>query len=130
MKKWDEYFTAKNTKPPEPIIKYYYLENGISYGPINEKPVGKKVVERVVFNQKEIDEYWNNIRFEREKAETEWYDDLRIEFSELSDGIFKACYSQAWEDGHSSGYDEIGNIMYDIVEFAKNIIKIHEKEKK
>ena len=56
-----------------------------------------------------------------------WKEKLRSEYSHLNDATFDACYSKAYEDGHSSGYSEVRNCMDDITEFAWKIIKANAK---
>jgi hypothetical protein len=57
-----------------------------------------------------------------------WKEKLRSEYSHLNDATFDACYSKAYEDGHSSGYNgEFRNCMDDITEFAWKIIKANAK---
>lgn len=65
-------------------------------------------------------EMWEQVE---QKAYEAWYSDLRDEWSELSDAVFDICYSKAYEDGHSAGYDEVSNCMHDIVALAERIIQ-------
>lgn len=50
-----------------------------------------------------------------------WFSEMRKEFG-IPDNIFDICYSEAYDRGHSSGYDEVYQHMLDIVEFAEKII--------
>ncbi len=61
-------------------------------------------------------------RAERTRLETIWKEKLRGEHSDLNDATFNACYSKAYEDGHSAGYSEVRNCMIDIADFAEKII--------
>jgi hypothetical protein len=47
---------------------------------------------------------------------------LREEYSYLSDAVYDLCYSKAYDDGHSGGYDEVTNCMIDITDFAEKIV--------
>jgi hypothetical protein len=49
--------------------------------------------------------------------------DLREQYADLPVAVFNLCYSQAYDRGHSSGYDEVANYMIDIVYFAQKIIE-------
>jgi DNA repair exonuclease SbcCD ATPase subunit len=42
----------------------------------------------------------------------------------MDEEIYNLCYSYAWEMGHSSGYDEVANYMYDLDDLAEKIIEI------
>lgn len=51
-----------------------------------------------------------------------WRDKLRNDHSNLNEATFNACYSKAYEDGHSAGYGEVRSCMDDIADFAEKII--------
>lgn len=63
-----------------------------------------------------------NYQADRTRLETIWKEKLRNEHSDLNDATFNACYSKAYEDGHSAGYSEVRNCMIDIADFAEKII--------
>ena len=52
-----------------------------------------------------------------------WKEKLRSEYSHLNDATFNACYSKAYDEGHSAGYGEVRNAMWEVVEFAETIIE-------
>lgn len=56
-----------------------------------------------------------------------WMDKLRKDYPLLNDDTFNACYSMAYDKGHSAGYSEVRNCMDDITEFAWKIIKANAK---
>lgn len=74
---------------------------------------------------------WNTacdlIRDKIKEAFDLWYADLRDEYI-LSDDMFKLIYSEAYERGHSAGYDEVANYFPDLVDFVRRAITIYEKE--
>jgi hypothetical protein len=44
---------------------------------------------------------------------------LKDYFSELSHSQFELCWSKAWEDGHSVGYDKVASYLEDYVELCQ-----------
>ena len=62
-------------------------------------------------------------RHQRTVLEGIWKEKLRGEHSHLNDDTFNACYSKAYDDGHSAGYGEVRNAMWEVVEFAEKIIE-------
>jgi hypothetical protein len=99
------------------------MEKGKSFGPFDTYPSDKKLVEKMCINEEEVKNFWEEYRKEEAIGFNNWYADLRKEYSEVSDEIFELCYSKAYDEGHSSGYDEVANIIDDEVEFAKKILK-------
>ena len=49
---------------------------------------------------------------------------LKDYFNELSPSQFILCWSKAWEDGHSSGYDEVANYLEDYVELCQDFMNL------
>ena len=85
-----------------------------------------KLVERVVENQKEIDEFWKSQRELEKRADGIWYSELEEYWSSLdvTGEFFDICYSEAYDRAHSSGRDEIASVMHDVVNFAEKIRNI------
>lgn len=52
-----------------------------------------------------------------------WENELRAEYSYLSDAVFQICYAEAYGRGHHAGADEITAIMESVTDFAENIMK-------
>lgn len=52
-----------------------------------------------------------------------WMGELQKEH-ELSDKLFNACYAEAWDRGHSYGYDHVADCMTNVVDFAKKIMSL------
>lgn len=48
---------------------------------------------------------------------------LREGYPELSDELYDVCYREARARGHSTGLDEVANIMSDVVSFAELVQK-------
>lgn len=119
--------TLGERERPEPKNVWHAYKNktyvGASYvsRADAEQHFNTKVVERVVENQDEIDAYKCYRQELEQQAFNIWYAALREEHGELSDKLFDICYAQAYDRGHSSGYDEVANCMYDVVEFAHKV---------
>lgn len=67
------------------------------------------------------DKFFMNIREKEAIASDMFHNELRQEYQNLSDNIFNFCFSEAYNRGHSAGYDEIANMMIDVVNFAENV---------
>lgn len=50
---------------------------------------------------------------------SEWHAGVREYFSELPDEQFNILYSEAYEDGHSAGYDEVFMYMEEYLSFIE-----------
>lgn len=53
-----------------------------------------------------------------------FHDELRAEYSEISDKIFDIAYSWAYEDGHAYGMDEVANYMIGYVDRAMSVVSV------
>ena len=135
MKTFKEYLQAENvldysTRPARPAPEYVWFayKNGeVVYRSLlsqedAEKRGNTKVVEKVCVNKADIDA-WDEVQEQTiYRAETKWYEDLREEYSFLNSTVFSLCYAEAYNRGHSSGYDDVANYMIDIVYFAEKIL--------
>lgn len=74
-------------------------------------------------SKKVHDEYFASRAEKESKAQDLFYKSLREEYSTLSDSLFQICYSEAYDRGHSAGYDEVANYMHSVVSFAKQVRK-------
>lgn len=87
-----------------------------------ERRFGTTLVEEIKGDETEANK-WKEAREKvYTKANKIWYNNLRSEYSYLSNEVFKICYNKAYDDGHSYGYDEVANYMIDYVYFAEQII--------
>lgn len=111
--------------PPERLYTYFAYHKGKAVECKTEQEAKKLSinVEKVVTNQEEIDIYWEQRSSFESKASDVFHKALRDKYNHLKDDVYKLCYSKAYEDGHSCGYDEVASYLRDYVEFAENIIK-------
>lgn len=56
------------------------------------------------------------------KAADAFFAELRLDYPEINDRTFEIVYGYAYEDGHSSGMDNVAECMPDLFEMAKKII--------
>jgi hypothetical protein len=111
---------------PEREVVYYGYKDGkaAAYASrIEAESYGSKFIESVLENKAEIDDYWKQYHSLVSVLDKQFHDYLREEYSNLNDETYAICYSQAYEDGHSSGYDEVENYMSTYVDMAERIIK-------
>lgn len=52
-----------------------------------------------------------------------WKAELRAEYMDLNDETFEVVYAAAYERGHSTGMDEVAELMEDVHEFAMKLIR-------
>ena len=133
MKKYSDYMQEAgvptySSKPESEYVWHAYKNGSLVYtSEVSREDAEKqgktKLVEQVLQNGEEINA-WNQLYKETSaKAFELWYADLREEYSNLVDEVFNLCYDQAWDRGHSAGYDEVASYMQDIVIFAEKIIR-------
>lgn len=73
---------------------------------------------------KRWDEYWASRKAKETAAGDIWREALREEYCHLSNEVYNLCYSRAYEEAHSSGYDDIASEMSEVVEFVDAILKL------
>ena len=98
-------------KPPVKITKYFAYKAG-EVGVFETKKdalVFSKNIEEVLANQDEIKAFWDRQRWLEGAAVEVWYDALREEYRNLNGPQFKLIYEEAFENGHSDGYDQVAN---------------------
>lgn len=80
-----------------------------------------KLVEKV---QKNTDKY-KTLMDEYEsfysKVFNDWYSEVREYFDELNQAQFNRLYSQAYDDSHSGGYDEVFGTMEELASFYSDM---------
>ena len=132
MKPYKEYLQAENvldysTRPTPEYVWSAYKNGEVVYRSLlsredAEKCGNTKVIEKACVNKADIDA-WDEVQEQAVcRAEINWYEDMREEYSFLNSTVFNLCFSEAHDRGHSSGYDEVANYMIDIVCFAEKIL--------
>lgn len=118
--------------PIKPNIVYFAYKCGVAteFKTKAEAQAISKNVETVTTNMAECDAWWNERKALEAKACNIWYAALKNEWVEdgESSELFEACYSEAYDRGHSSGYDEVASYFNDIWQFTCKIRTIIAKE--
>ena len=111
--------------------QYFAYKAGQSFGPFETREEAKKVsvnIEKIKLENPAkgaaIKEF---VRLELVGRES-FLKALREEHLEVSDGVYDICYEEAWDRGHSSGYDEVANYLPDYIYLAKRIIEAANKK--
>lgn len=118
-------YDSSNNNHPERIYTYYAYKEGVCCS-CNTEAAAKAIsrnYEAIITNKEDINTYWKRQAELENKATEVFYNALQEEYSYLPDRVYSLCYSKAYEDGHSCGYDEVAGYLQDYVEFAESIIK-------
>lgn len=113
----------KNDTPPTTSYQYYGYSAGKVHGPFQSKEEAAVFPhhEKVVVNADAIESFWKQRRSLESEAARLFHSCLRQEYAELSDEAYNLCYAKAYEDGHSSGYDEVANYLAEYASFAARL---------
>lgn len=85
----------------------------------------------VIWNRNKVQEI-NKLRSEKQKEYSKKQSEIYSEFEReciilasknLPDKIAQLCWSKAYEDGHSGGFEEIAAELEEYVDFAKSILE-------
>lgn len=113
---------------PQTVYKYYAYKDGKAreFDTRQEAQAFSNLVEYTVANKDEIHAFQDK-QTEGEIAAAElWLKELRDDYPELTDKQFGIIYDKAYEDGHSTGYDEVGLHLQDLYYFCMNFVKAGE----
>ena len=113
---------------PEPIFKYFAYKSGVvkQFDTRKEAVAFSNIVERVIVNQSELDSFGRKQADIEASAVNLWMKELRDDYPELTDKQFGIIYDKAYEDGHSTGYDEVGLHFQDLYYFCMKFVKAGE----
>lgn len=140
VKTWKECQTEANV-PEYPTRvgtgkEYIFYSNGEVVGRVpsnyrdNIREMMKKYVSHELVDIVDVD-YDNMLKQYRqanELANKLWYSSLMDEYSYLNHNVFVVCYDEAYDRGHSAGFDEVANCMINVVSFAGKIMKAHDND--
>lgn len=106
---------------PAPEYQFYAYKAGkaVAFPDFDLAMKYSRNVERVAVNQNEIDAFQDNQRKREQQAAKYWYDELRSDFQDLSDKQFALVYARAYEECHSSGYDDIAAEVDTLVDLCR-----------
>lgn len=113
-------------KPPYPEKdwKWRAYKNGECkiFDTVKEASTFSPLVEKFTINEEEYNLQKEAYYAYETKVFELWITELKSEF-DLSEVVFSICYFEAYERGHSSGYDEVANCMFDVVELYEKIME-------
>lgn len=111
-------------KPPYPEKnwKWRAYKNGECqvFETVKEASAFSTLVEKFTINDEEFKKQKEEYYAYENKVNELWLRELKKEF-DLPEKIFNVCYAEAYERGHSAGYNEVACCMYDIVDFYEKI---------
>lgn len=112
------------SKAPERIYKYFAYKDGQTFE-CSSKAEAQKIshlIEYILVNKDEIDHYAQKRNALLSMAIQLWKNNLREEYSYISDHVYTLCYEKAYYSAHAYGYDEVASSLKDAIEFACKIL--------
>ena len=106
------------------IFKYFADKDGQSFECFSKAEAQKisHLIEYVLVNKDEIDQYRNSQNILLSRAIQIWKNNLREEYSHISDHVYNLCYEEAYYRSHAYGYDEVASSLKDEIEFASKLL--------
>lgn len=128
MKNFNDYLNAagKLKDYPQPVYTYAAYKSGIvSFHSSKSDALSISTnIEKIETDESKVrrkDVNDHNIQVERSAAEA-WLNDLRYGFLDMDDRMFSVIYSEAYDQAHSGGYDEVAATFYNLADFANKIL--------
>lgn len=121
-------FMDQRPQRVDAIEKFYAYKSG-SFEVFDDKREALKfssLVEKVIINKAELDDFNKSNKEYRNKIHTAWKAELRDEFREFNDKTFNYMYEKVTSE--ESNYDQITNSMFDLADFVSDILKANENK--
>jgi hypothetical protein len=111
---------------PTRIYTYFAYKDGQSFECFSKAEAQKisHLIEYVLVNKDEIDQYAKNQNALLNKAIQLWKDNLREEHSSIPERVYNICYEKAYDRAHAYGYDEVASTLKDEIEFACKLLNL------
>lgn len=120
--------THEAIEPPTVEYVWYAYKNGVAReaGSRREAEAISTNIEKVVTEESQaaFDSYWSELRALECDAVEAWRDALRHAYANIPDRVYDRLMSEAWERGHSAGYDEIANHLDVLVDLALDLKRL------
>ena len=118
-------YNPDRSNAPERIYTYFAYKDGQSFECFSKAEAQKisHLIEYVLVNKDEIDQYAKNQNALLNKAIQLWKDNLREEYSHIRESVYNMCYEEAYDRAHAYGYDEVASVLKDVIGFACKILK-------
>ena len=112
------------SKGPERVYKYFAYKDGQTFECSSKEKAQKisTLIEYVLVNKDEIEQYRNSQNILLSRAIQIWKNNLREEYSHISDHVYNLCYEKAYDRAHAYGYDEVASSLKDEIEFACKLL--------
>ena len=112
------------SKAPKRIYKYFAYKDGQTFECSSKEEASKisPLIEEVLANKNEIEQFRNNQNILLSRAIQIWKNNLREEYSHISDHVYNLCYEKAYYRSHAYGYDEVASTLKDEIEFACKLL--------
>jgi len=128
MKSFNEYLDSVGElkRHPTPIYKWAAYKAGIvSFHDSRSAAlaVSKNVEQIETEESKEIrkEVYNYNVSIEQSAYES-WIKDLRLEYLDMSDNLFRLIFSESYDRAHAYGYDSVAEEFIKIADFANRVL--------
>lgn len=117
-------YNPDRSNAPKRIYKYFAYKDGQSFECSSKEEAQKisHLIEQVVANKAEIDQYTQNQNALLNKAVQLWKDSLRAEYSHIRESVYNMCYEEAYDRAHAYGYDEVASVLEDVIGFAHKLL--------
>ena len=117
-------YNPGRSSAPERIYKYFAYKDGQSFECFSKAEAQKisHLIEYILVNKDEIDQYAKNQNALFSMAVQLWKDNLREEYSHIPEYVYNLCYEEAYDRSHADGYDEVASTLKDEIEFACKLL--------
>ena len=123
--------THEAIKPPVIEYVWYAYKSGVAHvaGSRREAAALSMNFEKVATKESQaaFDTYWSELRALECEAVEAWGDALRRTYANIPARVYNRLMSEAWDRGHSAGYDEIANALEDLVVLAVDLKRLWER---
>ena len=120
--------TFEEVEPPVVEYVWYAYKSGAvqAVGSRREAEAISLNFEKVASKESQaaFDAYWSRLRELECEAVEAWRDALRHAYANIPDRVYDRLMSEAWERGHSAGYDEIANHLDILVDLAMDLKRL------
>lgn len=117
-------YNPGRSNAPVRVYKYFAYKDGQSFESSSKEEAQKisHLIEQVLANKVEIDQYTQNQNALLNKAIQLWKDNLREEYSHIRESVYNMCYEEAYDRAHAYGYDEVASVLKDVIGFAHKLL--------
>lgn len=116
-----------------PVVEYVWFayKNGVAHK-VDSRRAAEAIssnIEKFVTKESQaaFDAYWSELRALECAAVEAWREALRNVYANIPDRVYNRLMSEAWDRGHSAGYDSIANSLDDLVALAVDLKRLWEQ---